>query len=76
MLALLLAVIILTGYRLYRIALQKPIPGIPYNEHAAKRLMGDLPDALEYQVRQNKTRGASSACLVSMCKVLNTDLAF
>jgi hypothetical protein len=31
-------------YQVYLFALPKPIPGIPYNLHASKRLMGDIPD--------------------------------
>jgi len=33
-------------YLLYQWALPKPIPGIPYDEHARKRLLGNLPDLL------------------------------
>ncbi|OHF02267.1 cytochrome P450 [Colletotrichum orchidophilum] len=31
-------------YSLYRKALPKPIPGIPYNPKALKRILGDLPE--------------------------------
>ncbi|KAK1547697.1 cytochrome P450 [Colletotrichum paranaense] len=31
-------------YILYQIILPKPIPGIPYNKHAAKSIFGDIPD--------------------------------
>ncbi|KAJ4422998.1 hypothetical protein N0V82_002392 [Gnomoniopsis sp. IMI 355080] len=31
-------------YFLYLRALPKPLPGIPYNKHAKKRLLGDLPE--------------------------------
>lgn len=31
-------------YVLYQIILPKPIPGIPYNKHAAKSLFGDIPE--------------------------------
>lgn len=33
----------LSLYLLYRRALPKPIPGIPYDEQSAKRIMGDIP---------------------------------
>ncbi|KAI0397979.1 cytochrome P450 [Xylariaceae sp. FL0594] len=33
-----------TSYLLYQWALPKPIPGIPYDEHARRRIMGNLPD--------------------------------
>jgi hypothetical protein len=42
----LLAVVIL--YAGYRWALPRPITGIPYNEKAAQRLLGDLPDIFNY----------------------------
>ena len=41
------AVILAVGYLLYRAALPKPIPGIPYNEAAAKHILGDAPGLLE-----------------------------
>lgn len=31
-------------YALYRAALPKPLPGIPYNQHSAKRLFGDIKE--------------------------------
>jgi hypothetical protein len=31
-------------YVVYLLALPRPIPGIPYNKHSAKRLFGDLPE--------------------------------
>lgn len=31
-------------YVVYLFALPKPIAGIPYNAHASKRLLGDIPD--------------------------------
>lgn len=46
-LALYSAVILAVGYFLYRAALPKPIPGIPYNEAAAKHILGDAPGLLE-----------------------------
>lgn len=33
---------------LYRAALPKPIPGIPYDRTSAGRILGDVPDALKY----------------------------
>ncbi|GAB1743990.1 hypothetical protein NU219Hw_g1030t1 [Hortaea werneckii] len=40
-------------YLLYRVALPKPIAGIPYNKHSATRMFGDVPDALAwYRKRQ------------------------
>lgn len=45
--AVFIAGAILAGlYALYRRALPKPIPGIPYNKPAAGRLLGDIPDVI------------------------------
>ncbi len=41
-----LSVVSVCVYLLYRWLLPKPIPGIPYNPKAAKRLLGDAPDML------------------------------
>lgn len=35
----------------YYKALPKPIQGIPYNEHSAKRISGDLPDLIKHVVK-------------------------
>lgn len=34
-------------YLLYRWALPKPLPGIPYNEEATKKVLGDLPNLID-----------------------------
>ncbi|KAK4504608.1 hypothetical protein PRZ48_002569 [Zasmidium cellare] len=39
---------------LYRAALPKPIPGIPYDEKSAKRLLGDVPDALKHHAETSE----------------------
>lgn len=36
--------ILASVYLIYRLALPKPIPGIPYNKTSASRLLGDIPD--------------------------------
>ncbi|KAK4548598.1 hypothetical protein LTR36_009508 [Oleoguttula mirabilis] len=36
------------GIGLYRLALPKPIPGIPYSVDSANRILGDVPDALKW----------------------------
>jgi hypothetical protein len=41
---------------LYNAALPKPIPGIPYNKSATKRLSGDLPDFFKYQKHTGEQR--------------------
>jgi hypothetical protein len=35
-------------YIVYRAALPRPIPGIPYNKAAAKSILGDMPEFLRY----------------------------
>lgn len=40
--------IVLSAVLLYRWALPKPIPGIPYDQKSASRILGDLPDALKH----------------------------
>lgn len=37
----------------YRAALPKPLPGIPYDHDAAKKLFGDVPEMMSY-VRRTK----------------------
>jgi hypothetical protein len=55
--ALYSAVILAVGYYLYRAALPKPIPGIPYNEASAKRILGDAPGAIEAQTKTGYVTG-------------------
>lgn len=35
-------------YLLYRLALPRPLPGIPYNAKSASRLLGDIPDLVSF----------------------------
>ncbi|RYP66003.1 hypothetical protein DL769_006160 [Monosporascus sp. CRB-8-3] len=46
---LLIGAVLAIVYAVYRGALPKPIPGIPYVEESAKRLFGDLPRIAELQ---------------------------
>lgn len=46
-LVLILTLSFVSLYALYQRFLPKPIPGIPYNEKASKRLLGDAPDMME-----------------------------
>ncbi|KLP09079.1 related to TRI13-cytochrome P450 [Fusarium fujikuroi] len=48
--------IFLLFFYLYNRALPKPIPGIPYNKHATKRLLGDLPDLMGHQKHTGEQR--------------------
>ena len=49
---LILAVLALTSsallYLIYRLAIPKPIPGIPHNKSAVNSLLGDIPSMLKY----------------------------
>ena len=40
-------------YALYRRALPRPYPDIPYNEHSANRILGDLPDLISYMEKED-----------------------
>ena len=44
--------ILLAGWLLYRTALPKPIPGIPFNEEATKNLFGDVPTFLKWHAKR------------------------
>lgn len=43
------AIVLGVGYYLYRSALPKPIPGIPYNSSSANSILGDAPAAIASQ---------------------------
>ncbi|KAL1615347.1 hypothetical protein SLS54_009128 [Diplodia seriata] len=45
--------LLLVLYLMYRAALPKPLPGIPYNKEAASKLLGDVPEMMGY-VRRTK----------------------
>lgn len=38
----------------YRAALPKPLPGIPYNQDAAGKLLGDVPEMMGYVKRTQR----------------------
>jgi len=62
MLPLVAGLIALTLYAAYRMALPKPIPGIPYNKAAAKSILGDLPALLEAKAKSGGTDALSYVC--------------
>ncbi|KAF7190024.1 Cytochrome P450 monooxygenase [Pseudocercospora fuligena] len=43
------SIICLAGWLAYRALLPKPIPGIPYDEKSARRILGDIPDAMKHR---------------------------
>ena len=57
-------------YWLYRRALPRPFPGIPYNAESAKRLTGDLPGLLAH-IRETKEIASFS---FQQCRALNSPL--
>lgn len=44
-----LGAVVVLLYALYRAALPKPIPGIPYHEASVTRVLGDAPAMLEHK---------------------------
>lgn len=50
---------------LYRLLLPKPIPGIPYNKHAARNILGDLPQLAKYM----KETKEINAWLINQCRI-------
>jgi hypothetical protein len=48
--------LLLVLYLLYSMALPRPIPGIPYNQDAANRVLGDLPGMMAYKNRTYSQR--------------------
>lgn len=53
---LIISVAIVSLYLVYCWALPKPIPGIPYDAHAARDLRGSLPDILRYKKDNGRLR--------------------
>ncbi|KAL2181149.1 cytochrome P450 [Thermothelomyces heterothallicus CBS 202.75] len=51
---LLLGALLAGLYRLYRGALPKPLPNIPYNRDAANKLFGDVPEMMAYVMRTKR----------------------
>jgi cytochrome P450 len=56
--------------RLYRAALPKPIPGIPYVEKNAQSIFGDIPDALKHY----RETGMLSTFCVRRCEELDSPI--
>lgn len=49
------SIVLLAGYVIYRVALPKPICGIPYNKKAATSPLGDVPTAMKWH-KETKER--------------------
>lgn len=72
--------VLLVLYVLYRAALPKPLKGIPYNQDAAGKLFGDVPEMMGYVMRTKRIfvrlRGfqtATAASAHATSKALTTD---
>jgi hypothetical protein len=51
-------VVVLTlSFFVYKAALPKPLPGIPYNKHSAHRVLGDVPDIAAHIARTTELSG-------------------
>lgn len=53
-------------YILYRAALPKPLKGIPYNQDAAGRLLGDVPEMMRYVMKTKRIFVRSSLFLIAI----------
>lgn len=51
-------------YLLYRTALPKPLEGIPYNQDAAGRLLGDVPEMMRYVMKTKRIFVRSTLFLI------------
>ena len=69
-LSLLVSFIAIALLLLYRAALPKPIPGIPYVQKNAHSIFGDIPDALKHYRRT----GMLSTFCVQRCEQLNSPI--
>jgi len=49
-----IAAVLVAAYAGYRAALPKPLPGIPYNQAAAGKLFGDVPELMGYVMRTKR----------------------
>ena len=52
-------------YLLYRAALPKPLEGIPYNQDAAGRLLGDVPEMMRYVMKTKRIFVRSTLFLIA-----------
>lgn len=57
-------------YYLYRLVLPKPFPGIPYQPHAVKSILGDLPEIK----RNAQETGEPSMAMFSVARRLGTPI--
>ncbi|PSN60129.1 cytochrome P450 [Corynespora cassiicola Philippines] len=63
-------ILLITLPWLYFRLLPKPIPGIPYNASSAKKLLGDIPDAIKFRRRT----GELWSFIRSRCLELNSPI--
>lgn len=55
---------------LYRAALPKPIPGIPYNHASARSILGDIPSMMKWKKDTRET----FTWMTEQCKILNAPM--
>lgn len=70
--SLLLASVLAVLYLGYRAALPKPLPGIPYNHDAARKLFGDVPEMMGHIRRTKRIFVRASAYPISFSEVFPT----
>jgi hypothetical protein len=62
--------IIVVAYLVYQAAMPTPLAGIPYKTISASRLLGDLPNMLDYTARTRET----VSFFASHCVELNSPI--
>jgi cytochrome P450 len=67
---LVVSIILAAAALLYRAALPKPIPGIPYNQASARSVLGDIPGMMKWK---KDTRELFS-WMTAQCKNLNSPM--
>lgn len=68
--AIAIGVVGIVLFLLYRAALPKPIPGIPYNHASAKSPLGDIPGMMKYRKETRQT----FMWMTEQCKQLNAPM--
>jgi hypothetical protein len=68
--ALVVGILALLLTLLYRAALPKPIPGIPYNHASARSIFGDIPGMMKWKAETRET----FTWMTEQCKLLNAPM--
>lgn len=67
-------IILVVSYIIYRVALPKPLEGIPYNKDAAKKLFGDVPEMMRYVMRTKRIFVGAALYLMAIPGMLTVNL--